>query len=58
MSLHYTLTDDAYNEIAREPGIKEQLKGLQGEAADLMAKFDDLLIDLDFHPGEAPGPAA
>jgi|WetSurMetagenome_2_1015567.scaffolds.fasta_scaffold191319_2 hypothetical protein len=56
---YFKLTYDFLNSaIAREPRIKEQLKGLQGEAADLMAKFDDLLIDLDCIPGEAPGPAA
>ena len=44
--------------ITKSPEIKNQLKELQGEAAELMAKFDDLLIDLDYIPGEAPGPAA
>lgn len=39
--------------IAREPRIKEQLKELQGEAAELMEKFDDLLIDLDGKQDEA-----
>ena len=42
--------------ISKSPEIKNQLGELQGEAAELMAKFDDLLIDLDFHPGPAPEP--
>lgn len=36
--------------ISKSPEIKNQLRELQGEAAELMEKFDDLLIDLDDGP--------